>query len=219
MIEAQSKLRKPLLYPSARVYDWGTTLVVSPYADNQWLGCAGAVTLLRKMGYRVRTLFLGQASRPDDSNDQMIEAAACLRVCEQALAQLHLRNGLFPRPQQPGFDEAVRLLINELEDLQPDTVVFPSLTDDLTDTVATRQLINEALRRFQGPFRVVEYEHFEHQMRQERVVRPTQEYEVWRLDIREVMDEKLAALSQWLPANQLSSLEIPAWETFLEYRT
>ena len=219
-VQSKSNLRKPLLYPSAQVYDWGTTLVVSPCADNQWLGCAGAVALLRKMGYRVRTLFLGQPPCWSTAEDQMlVQGAAYLGVSEQAMAQLHLRHGLFPLPQQPGFDEAVRLLINELEDLEPDTVVVPTVGDDYTDAAATQQMVSEALRRFQVPIRTIEYERLDQQMRQKKVVQPTREYKVWRLDIREVMDDKLTALQHWRQANSPSLPEVlPAWETFLEYR-
>ena len=233
MIEVQhSSARKALLYPSAQVYEWGTTLVVAPYPDHQLLGCGGAIALLRQMGYRVRTLFIGDGCHtlegaPADSITQCraiaqresTEAMARVGVCQEANVYLQLRDELFPHQGEPGFEESVRLVMNELSDLEPDTVVVPMLTDDHSDLVATWQILREALRRFPASVRIVEYALLDARSPEGKVVKPTAEHKVWRLDVREVLDQKMEALRSLQPyrAARMPSLEaIRPWETYVE---
>ena len=208
----RSSARKALLYPSAQVYEWGTTLAVAPYPDHQLLNCGGAIALLRQMGYRVRTLFVGE-----DGRRASAEAMTHVGVCEEANVYLQLRNGLFPHPGGAGFDESVRLVINELNDLEPDTVVVPMLTHDHPDLLATWQILREALRRFSASVKVVEYALLTSPPTD--VTKPTAEHKVWRLDVREVLDQKIRALQcfQQSGATNLPALDtIHPWETYAE---
>ena len=229
MIEVPHFTRpKALLYPAAQVYEWETTLIVAPYPDHQWLGCAGAIALLRQMGYRVRVLFLGGSpnSSPLDTwasgaPSSLVAAMTYLRVCEQAITNLQLRPQRFPRPGTPGFEEATRQMIDELESLNPDSLVIPLLDDESPDLLATRQIVDEARRQFELPLKVIEYPLLNAQALPSPVTKPTNEYDVWRLDIREVMDDKAAALQELRSQNttQVPSPEhLPVWETYLEYR-
>lgn len=235
MIEVQNSTpRKALLYPSAQVYDWGTTLIIAPRPDHQLLGCGGAIVLLRQMGYRVRVLFVGDglsAYRPEGHLHSVTElrqisqresqrAVASLGVSEEASVYFQLRDGLFPQRGEPGFDESVRLVTNQLHDLEPDTVVMPMLSHDDPDLLATWQIVREALHRFSAPLRTIEY-FLLNEQREAPVVKPTAEHEIWRLDVKEARDEKIRALQLF---RRQETAEVPPpeavlpWETYVEYR-
>ena len=227
--------RKALLYPSAQVYEWGTTLIVAPYPDHQLLSCGGAIALLRQMGYRVRTLFVGDGRNSLDTQQyssttnlnkviqqESLEAMAEVGVCEDANVYLQLRDGLFPHQGEPGFEESVRLVINQLDDLEPDTVVLPMLTYDCPDLTATWQILREALRRFPASVKVVEYELLTTPTTEATLSKPTAEYKVWRLDVKETMDQKIKALQYFLNRKVLNMTSIESlhpWETYVEYQT
>ena len=234
MTEVQNfSSRKALLYPSAQVYEWGTTMVVAPYPNHQLLSCGGAIALLRQMGYRVRTLFVGDGrsslgeeelrltlTSNNVAQQESLEAMAHVGVSEEASVFLQLREGLFPRQGEPGFEESVRLVINELNNLEPDTVVLPMLTHDQPDLLATWQILREALRRFSASVKVVEYPLLSAQLPDRGIMKPTAEYKVWRLDVKEVMDQKVKALQQFQRSRAIivPFLEsIHPWETYVEY--
>jgi LmbE family N-acetylglucosaminyl deacetylase len=224
---SKSTPAKPLLYPSAQVYDWGTTLAVAPYPDHQILGCGGSLALLRQMGYRVRTLFLGgrpsavHATRDSRGIGEETSrvAIAQLGISEEASACLRIRDGLFPHQNDPGFEESTRLVINELQELEPDTVLLPKLTHDQPDLLATWQIIRKAVQQFASPLRIIEYVLLEQQLRGTTVTKPTAEHTVWRLDIKEVMDRKAEAvqLFQKCALLTVSPADMPSWEVYVEY--
>ncbi len=221
---SKSARAKPLLYPSAQVYDWGTTLAVAPYPDHQILGCGGSLALLRQMGYRVRTLFLGDGSHAARdlrgiSEETSRVAIAQLGISEEASACLRIRDGLFPHQNDPGFEESTRLVINELQELEPDTVLLPKLTHDQPDLLATWQIIRKAVQQFASPLRIIEYVVLEQQLRGTAVTKPTAEHTVWRLDIKEVMDRKAEAVQLFQKCAMLtvSSTDMPSWEVYVEY--
>lgn len=222
---------KPLLYPSAQVYDWGTTLAVAPYPDHQILGCGGSLALLRQMGYRVRTLFLGGRQPTESvplrttqeplgaSEETSLVAIAQLGISEEASTCLRIQDGLFPHQDDPGFEEFTRLVVNELQELEPDTVLLPKLTHDHPDLLATWQIIRKAVQRFASPLRVIEYVLLEQQLRGTVITKPTAEHTVWRLDIKEVMDQKVEAVQLFQKCAMLtvSPADMPSWEVYVEY--
>ena len=235
MIEVQNSTpKKALLYPSAQVYDWGTTLVVAPYPDFQIIGCAGAIALLRQMGYRVRTLFMGDGrstlrhsstltvhERRETALHDSTEAMACLGVSEEAIICLQLSDKLIPQIGMPGFEESVRLILNELQILEPDTVLLPLLTNHHTDLMATWQIVREALRQFSSLVTLIEYPLLDTTGQQNRVRRPTHEQQVWRLDVKEVLDRKLNALQvfQNNRSDMATVMEaIQSWEAYVQYQ-
>ncbi len=229
MTKVSSSLRtKPLLYPSAQVYDWGTTLAVAPYPDHQILGCGGGLALLRQMGYRVRTLFLGGRT-PTDAHPTLdpleasevtsLVAIAQLGISEEASACLRIQDGLFPHQNDPGFVESTQLVVNELENLEPDTVLIPKLTHDQPDLLATWQILRNAIQQFSAPLRIIEYVLLEQQLRGIAINKPTAEHNIWRLDIKEVMDQKVEAvqLFEKCATLEFSPVDMPSWEVYVEY--
>ncbi len=187
-----------------------------------------SLALLRQMGYRVRTLFLG-GGQPDAlrssqksmgaNEETSLVAIAQLGISEEASACLRIQNGLFPHQDEPGFEESTRLVINELEELEPDTVLIPKLTHDQPDLLATWQIIRKAVQRFASPLRVIEYVLLEQQLRGTAVTKPTAEHTVWRLDIKEVMDQKAEAVQLFQKCAMLavSPTDMPPWEIYVEY--
>ncbi|MEQ9438582.1 MAG: PIG-L family deacetylase [Cyclobacteriaceae bacterium] len=231
-----------LLYPSAQVYDWGTTLVVSPHPNHEVLGCGGAMALLRQMGFRVHILFVG-----DGSNDQSMEALAgqpwedetsseeiCnligkVGVSQDAAVFLNLKENLIPQREQPGFEEAVRLCMNELEIFQPETILFPFLDQGDRDVQATWQIIREAARQSFYPIRMIEYRLWSWSNLHGSEDRTETHRKSWRLDIKEVIDLKISALDShlqqqhllpWRNADQeMLVQQANPWEVYLEYNS
>lgn len=143
---------------------------------------------------------------------------AYVGICPEASVYLQLYDGLFPRRGEPGFEESVRLIINELGDFEPDTVVMPMLTHDQPDLLATWEILQEALRRFASSIRVIEYALLTSDT---HVSKPTAEHKVWRLDVKEVLDKKVKALQRFQRSRDAiaSVLDtIHPWETYVEYQ-
>ena len=111
--------------------------------------------------------------------------------------------------------------MNQLYDLEPDTVVMPMLSHDESDLLATWQIVREALHRFSTPLRTIEYFLLNEQTRMNPAIKPTAEHKVWRLDVKEALDEKIGALQLF---RRRETAEVPPpeailpWETYVEYR-
>jgi LmbE family N-acetylglucosaminyl deacetylase len=229
-----------LLYPSAQVYDWGSTLVVSPHPNSEVLGCGGAMALLRQMGFRVHVLFVSDGSptgsldghseedRLDQSsNMEVVELIGKIGVSNDATIFLNLRENLIPMREQPGFEEAVRLCLNELETFQPDAILLPFLDQGNRDVQATWQIIRQAARRSYYPIRMVEYLLWSWSTKNPADNISTENPKTWRLDIKEVMDIKLNALDNqrqgqypfpWRNSSQEMLLhQTNPWELYFEY--
>lgn len=230
-----------LLYPSAQVYDWGTTLVIAPHPTFEFLGCGGAMILLRQMGYRVRILFVGDGREyADDSataedltgitasnKSDISDLIQRVGISPEAATYFDLRANLLPQRSEPGFEEAVRMCLNQLEYFQPETVLLPFLNQSHRDTLATWQIVREASRMSKYPLRMVEYRLWSGTSQEEIDTSVPVHYKHWRLDIKDVIDLKLSALdSHWQPQpvlpwqnmneGVLTHLSNP-WEVYLEY--
>ncbi len=153
------------------------------------------------------------------SREASLVAIAQLGVSEEASTCLRIQEGHFPHQSDPGFDESTRLVINELQELQPDTVLLPKITHDQPDLLATWQIIRQAIERFAAPLRVIEYVLLEQQLQGASVSKPTAEHHIWRLDIKEVLDQKAEAvrLFQKCTALAVSVTDMPSWEVYVEY--
>jgi LmbE family N-acetylglucosaminyl deacetylase len=153
------------------------------------------------------------------SKEASLIAIAQLGVSEEASTCLRIQEGHFPHQNAPGFDESTRLVINELQELQPDTVLLPKITHDQPDLLATWQIIRQAIQRFAAPLRVIEYVLLEQQIKGAVISKPTAEHRVWRLDVKEVMDQKAEAVRLFQKCTTLSvSIDhLPSWEVYVEY--
>lgn len=224
-----------LLYPAAQVYDWGSTLVVSPHQNCEVLGCGGAIALLRQIGFRVHVLFIGDRYeggknlKVNDSND---DSSICQRmesigISKEAATFLDLRKNLIPLRGKPGFDEAIRLVQNEVEDFQPDTVLLPYLDQGSQDVKATGQVVGQAAGLSYYPIRMIEYRPWSWTAANASRKTATDASKTWRLDIKEVIDQKVRALDgHWQseyqfpwrnPEQELLIHQAYPWEVFREY--
>ncbi|WKN43647.1 PIG-L deacetylase family protein [Tunicatimonas pelagia] len=229
----QGVANESLLYPAAQVYDWGSTLVVSPHPTADVLGCGGAMALLRQVGFRVRVVFLGDGRTNNAQNTSgTTEITICQRmervgISSQAAVFLNLRAGFIPAQSKPGYDEAVRLIQNELEYFQPDTILLPFLKQGNSDGEATWQLVRRAAGQSYYPIRMVEYCPWSGAASGTSVVVSENQPKTWRLDIKEVIDQKVRALDgHWQPEygfpwrnpqQEMLVHQANPWETYREY--
>lgn len=232
-----------LLYPSSKVYDWETTLVVAPHPEDESLGCGGAIALLRNMGYRVHILYVthGNMRMGDElmltrplikkiKEKEAIKALEKLGMTEESATFLHIHNQLVPRKGEPGFEEAVRLCINKLESFMPNTVLLPCRFHPYDDHYATWEIMQDAIK--QMPYyriNMIEYMIWKGGKGNKEIM-TTDALKPWRLDIKTVMDQKIKAITEhrtqkndiisW-NSNPISSSRLhlgftQPWETYLE---
>jgi len=230
----QGRTSESLLNPAAQVYDWGSTLVVSPHPTTDVLGCGGAIALLRQGGFRVRVMFIGDGEVADDelNKGRATHASICQRmenigISDEAAVFLNLRESLIPVRGKPGYDEAVRLVLNEVEHFQPDTILLPFLNQDSQDVQATWQLVRQAAERSYYPIRMIEYRLWSWSTSGTRLTVDENQSKTWRLDIKEVIDQKVRALDvhrqseyrfPWRnPEQEMLVHQANPWEDYREY--
>ncbi|MEM8965773.1 MAG: PIG-L family deacetylase [Bacteroidota bacterium] len=230
----QNAPHEGLLYPSAQVYDWGSTLVVSPHPNAEVLGCGGAMALLRQVGFRVHILFMSDGEtlasskdKPNESEPDVYQRVEQVGVSDDAILFLHLRDDLIPLRGKPGFDEAVRLFLNELESFQPDTILLPFLDQGSQDVQATWQIARQAASQSYYPIRMVEYGLWSWYSAGISEGLASKHSKTWRLDIKEVIDQKSRALEGYRqskfqlpwqnPQQELLVHQTNPWEVYLEY--
>ncbi len=235
-----------LLYPSSKVYEWETTLVVAPHPEDESLGCGGAIALLRHMGYRVHVLYFTHGSeinaeKPAATNRYMkpiktkeaINALAQLGMSEDAADFLHVSGGLVPHQEEAGFEELVRLCLNKLESFLPDTVVLPYRYHPYKDHDACWEIMQAAVRQMPYPIRVIEYMLWKGEKAGEIITPDTMK--PWRLDIKSVMEQKIKSIAEhrtqkddlirWNQSGLSSSTSkrnlgfAQPWETYLESKS
>ncbi|MEM9833444.1 MAG: hypothetical protein AAF944_22625 [Bacteroidota bacterium] len=231
----QNTNSESLLYPSSQVYDWGSTLVVSPHPNAEVLGCGGAMALLRQIGFRVHLLFIGDELELTDSNQvspeegkpEIYQRVEQVGISDDAIISLNLRNEFIPLRSTPGFDEAVRLFLNELESFQPDTILLPFADQGSQDVQATWQIARQAASQSYYPIRMVEYGLWSRVSAGINTGQAVNQSRIWRLDIKEVIDQKSRALAgygqseyqfPWRNSQQeLLVHQANPWEVYLEY--
>lgn len=196
------------LCPAPKVYEWGTTLVVAPQPEDESLGCGGAIALLRSMGYRVHVLYfthgnLGKTEEPlvTDSlfrkikEEEAVNALEKLGMTKESATFLHLRDRLVPEKGEPGFEEAVRLCMNELESFMPETVLMPCRFHTYDDHYASWQIMQEAIRQMIYQINTIEYMVWKGAKGNQEIL-STNALKPWRLDIKPVIEQKIKAVAE-----------------------
>lgn len=188
------------------------TLVVAPHPDDETFGCGGLIRLKRAAGIPVCVVILtdGEAvgSGIDERPETVIAARkrealdACQRlgVNADSVRWLHLPDGKLPLQGQPGFDEAARDLLVEIESFSPAEVFCPHLRDVHPDHIAATRLTHEALRLWSKPCEISYYPvwmwyHASSGLRQRLSLSGG-----WRLDITAVQMDKAYAMGAYLDA-------------------
>lgn len=196
-----------LMYPASKVYDWETTLVVAPQPEDESLGCGGAIALLRHMGYRVHILYVthGNIDKTNEpltepfvrkiKEEEAISSLEKLGVTEESATFLHIRDHLVPKRGEPGFEESVRLCINELESFMPQTVLLPCRFHPYDDHYASWEIMQEAISYMPYRINTVEYMVWKGAESNQEIA-STDVLKPWRLDIKTVMDQKIKAIAE-----------------------
>ena len=185
-------------------------LVVAPHPDDETLGCAGAIALLRSIGSPVHILVMsdGTQSHPHSSKypkaalQQLREAEtrsamAILGVDRSNITFFALPDGAMPTALAPGFSAAVARCQTYLASITPQLVLLPWRHDPHPDHRATWQILNAALAGLAIYPRSIEYPIWDWDLNQRQLLAEPA-VQPWRLDIAEVTSLKQQAISAYL---------------------
>ena len=198
------------LYPETTVAEFGTTLIVAPHPDDETLGCGGAIALLQQFGNPVQVLVIsdGTASHPNSRKypeqklrslrqQETINALELLGINSSAVTFLGLKDSAVPTPGKTGFEQAASQCRAYLTTWQPATIVLPWRRDPHADHRASWQIIQQSISDLQIFPRILEYPIWSWEQAEGDDIPTPQEVKVWRLDIRSVLSQKLAAINQY----------------------
>lgn len=218
-------------------------LVIAPHPDDETLGCAGAIALLKHQGYTVKILVMsdGTQSHPNSlkypalalrhlRESETRYAMRLLGVEPSHLTFLQLLDGAVPKAGAVNFSAAVNQCCGYLANVIPKIIFAPWRSDPHPDHRATYQILQAALVQIQGCFRVIEYPIWDWDLNQRQSF-PQDLHQAWRLDIAEVVAQKQQAIAAYrsqttdlidddpdgfrLTPKMLSNFAHP-WEIYLE---
>lgn len=196
------------LHPAATVAGFGPTLVIAPHQDDESLGCGGAITLLRRAGLPVSVLFVsdGTGSHPRSRaypparlratrEAEALDALRTLGVAPDAATFLGLRDTAVPTIGSADFAAAVRRVRGILATTRPATILLPWRRDPHGDHRAAWHLLDAALADRPIRPRLLEYPVWVWELAATGDLPDEGEVEGWRLDIADVLPQKLAAVA------------------------
>jgi LmbE family N-acetylglucosaminyl deacetylase len=218
-------------------------LVVAPHPDDEALGCAGAIALLRQQDIAVHILVVSDGVRshpnsckyPAPALKQLREAEtrcamATLGIEESHITFLGLPDGSIPMKGAVKFKEAVHQCCGYLTTVNPKIIFAPWRSDPHPDHRATWQILEAALKQTALFPRAIEYPIWDWDPKQRQPYYQISS-KVWRLDISEVIQLKKKAINMYrsqttdlidddptgfrLTPQMLSSFANP-WEIYLE---
>ena len=185
-------------------------LVVAPHPDDETLGCAGAIALLRSIGSPVHILVMsdGTQSHPHSRQYpkavlQQLRAAetraamAILGVEESCITFFGLPDSAMPTASDPSFSAAVDRCQTYLTSITPQLVLLPWRHDPHPDHRATWQILDAALAGLAMYPRSIEYPIWDWDLNQRQLLAEPG-IEPWRLDITEVVALKQQAIAAYL---------------------
>lgn len=190
---------------SSLVQSLGPLLVLAPHPDDESLGCGGMIALARRFGVPVQVLFMtdGTQSHPRSRRfpsavlrelreAEAYAALAILAVDRSAAVFLRWRDGGgLPTTGSQFFRHAVAQCQNELGRFKPRTIATPWRREPHPDHRATTKLLRAALGNGTTSRRVLEYPIWTWQQGGAPL---KDEMRAWRLDIKAVLAQKLAAI-------------------------
>ena len=198
--------RLPLHAPDA-VQAFGATLVIAPHPDDESLGCGGALALLARYGADVRVLFMsdGTGSHPNSPSypaprlaalreAEAHAALAALGLAPSVARFLRLQDTRVPFRADAGFEPAVLRCRAEIKAFGPTTVLFPWRRDPHGDHQASWQITQAAVERLPSVPRLIEYPVWVWEHLASDDVPQRTHMTAWRLDVRDVLSEKRAAI-------------------------
>jgi len=194
----------------------GTTLVVTPHADDESLGCGGLVALLAEAGQEVWIVLLTdgagshQGSRTHDAKarrnlreEELIAAVGCLGVPAERVLPMRLPDGDVPHVGDARFEPCADVLRALIETTGAGALLVPWRRDPHPDHRAAWALVERAVERLaerQGALhasslRVLEYLVWALERGTPEEVPRQGEVRVWRADIRRVQSHKRHAIA------------------------
>jgi LmbE family N-acetylglucosaminyl deacetylase len=186
-----------------------SVLVVAPHPDDETLGCAGAIKLLRSSGKTVHILVMsdGTQSHPNSRKYPALAlkhlrqeetrcAMAVLEVENSYITFLQLPDGSIPATESEGFSAAVCQFQDYLGTINPKMVFAPWRTDPHPDHRATWQILQAALQQVSLSPRVIEYPIWDWDP--DQMQHSQQGFsKAWRLDISAVVEVKKQAIAAY----------------------
>lgn len=162
------------LYEQAQplsVLELGHTIVIAPHPDDESLGCGGTIALLRQAGLPVHVIFVsdgsmshpgsikyGVAERIKLRENEALNALQVLGVPATNTFFMRLKDSEVPGQSEDGLKlQAVLLFLQQLQIVQPATLLVPWRRDPHKDHRATAQLVQAALAHYSNTIRVLEY--------------------------------------------------------------
>ena len=148
----------------------GPVLVMAPHPDDESLGCGGTLARLRQLGYPVHVLFVsdGTLSHPNSASypapklrdlreTEAREALKILGVAAEACTFMRLPDRRIPTQDEPGFADAVAVVMALLNQLKPVALLMPWQRDPHPDHRACWQIGQRAAQKVTVQPRILEY--------------------------------------------------------------
>lgn len=199
------EIEKMPLAPEQCVMGFGITLIVAPHADDESLGCAGLISLLRKYGQLVYIVLLsdGTLSHPNSleypaeklralRENELIFAAKTLGVEAEHLIFCRYKDRSVPNSSSPDFERAVENISKMISVIKPQSVFVPWRRDPHPDHHAAFQLIQAADT---SSAKIYEYPIWLHEITEKQNEPDLDEAMPFRLNISSVLPLKLEAIA------------------------
>ncbi len=209
----------PHLLPLLSIADMAVepALVVAPHPDDESLGCAGAIALLRSRQHRVQILVMsdGTKSHPNSISypapllKGLREAETCaamaqLDVDKSYITFMQMPDGAVPNAGSTDFEASVIRCQHYLTSVNPKIIFVPYRYDPHPDHRATWEILQTAVVRSGLSSRWLEYPIWDWDPNQRRNYISSSIKKTWCLDISEVVELKQQTIA--LYRSQTSSL-------------
>ncbi len=207
---SQTPLGDPASLPRLDPATLGPTLVVAPHADDESLGCGGAIARLVDLGLAVSVAFVsdgskshpGSPSYPSERLRELREAEALaalkalgLDPAEARVTFFRLPDTAVPAEGTEGFAEAVARASTFCHECRPQTILLPWRRDPHCDHRASRSIFLAAAADLRPLPRVLEYPLWAYEAADPADLPRLGEVAALRLDVAEVLPRKRAAIA------------------------
>jgi len=186
----------------------GPALVIAPHPDDESLGCGGTIIQLRQLGYPVHVLFVsdGTMSHPNSPSypapqlrdlreAEAREALQMLGVEADACTFMRLPDRRVPTAGEPGFADAVIVVIDLLNQLTPAMLLMPWQRDPHPDHRACWQIGQQAAQEATMQPRILEYLIWLWELGIPDDWPQSDSTGIWRVDITDVQTQRDQAIA------------------------
>lgn len=194
--------------PSDSIAQWGSTVVVAPHADDESLGCGGAIAALRLYNLPVHVLFVsdGTMSHPRSKKypadtrraireQEALQALNHLGVHADCATFLRLPDTKVPRRNDEEFINEASRISDYLNTIQPQTILVPWRRDPHCDHRAAWELCDQAVQTSQLNIQWREYPIWVWELAKTGDLPHPEEGTIWQLDIQATLAQKTAAIA------------------------